>query len=65
MTAIAEGRRCARIVDRFLGGTGVARPVASEAMFAYEDDDPHSLRTQAEVAGTVTVGDAFWSGPRD
>ncbi|CAA9560098.1 MAG: Glutamate synthase [NADPH] small chain [uncultured Thermomicrobiales bacterium] len=65
VTAIAEGRRCARVVDRFLGGTGVARPVSAEAMFAFEDGDPHSLRHQAETAGTVTVGDAFWSGPRD
>ena len=63
VTAIAEGRRCARVVDRFLGGTGVARPVSAESMFAYEDGDPHSLRHQAETAGTVTVGDAFWSGP--
>ncbi|HEV2724380.1 MAG TPA: glutamate synthase subunit beta [Thermoleophilaceae bacterium] len=65
VTAIAEGRRCARVVDRFLGGTGVARPVTAESMFAFEDGDPHSLRHQAETAGTVTVGDAFWSGPRD
>ena len=63
VTAIAEGRRCANVVDRHLGGTGVARPVTADSLFAYEDDDPHSLRNQAEVAGTVTVGDAFWSGP--
>jgi glutamate synthase (NADPH/NADH) small chain len=65
VTAIAEGRRCARVVDRHLGGTGVARPVSAESLFAFEDGDPHSLRHQAEKAGTVTVGDAFWSGPRD
>jgi glutamate synthase (NADPH/NADH) small chain len=65
VTAIAEGRRCARIVDRHLGGTGVALPVRAEEMFAYEDDDPGSLRHQAESAGSVTVGDAFWAGPRD
>jgi hypothetical protein len=23
------------------------------------------LRHQAEIARTVTVGDAFWTGPRD
>jgi hypothetical protein len=34
-------------------------------MFAFEDGDPHSLRHQAETARTVTVGDAFWSGPRE
>jgi glutamate synthase (NADPH/NADH) small chain len=65
VTAIAEGRRCARIVDRYLGGTGVALPVRAEQMFAYEDDDPDSLRHQAESAGNVVVGDAFWSGPAD
>ncbi|HEY1276890.1 MAG TPA: glutamate synthase subunit beta [Thermoleophilaceae bacterium] len=65
VTAIAEGRRCARIVDRYLGGSGEARRIPAEAMFAYEDGDPYSLRHQAETARTVTVGDAFWSGPRD
>ena len=65
VTAIAEGRRCAKIVDRHLGGTGVALQLRSEEMFAYEDDDPGSLRHLAESAGSVTVGDAFWAGPRD
>jgi glutamate synthase (NADPH) small chain len=65
VTAIAEGRRCARVVDQYLGGSGEARRIRSEAMFAYEDGDPHSLRHQAEIARTVTVGDAFWTGPRD
>ena len=65
VTAIAEGRRCARVVDRFLGGPGETRRVGSAALFAVEDGDPHSLRHQAETARTVTVGDAFWSGPRD
>jgi glutamate synthase (NADPH/NADH) small chain len=65
VTAIAEGRRCARVVDRFLGGPGETRRVGSAALFAFEDGDPHSLRHQAETARTVTVGDAFWSGPRE
>ena len=65
VTAIAEGRRCARVVDRFLGGPGETRRVPVSALFAFEDGDPHSLRHQAETARTVTVGDAFWSGPRD
>jgi len=65
VTAIAEGRRCARIVDRYLGGSGETRNLPSAAMFAFEDGDPHSLRHQAETARTVTVGDAFWSGPRE
>jgi glutamate synthase (NADPH) small chain len=65
VTAIAEGRRCARVVDQYLGGSGEIRRLPAEAMFAFEDGDPHSLRHQAEIARTVTVGDAFWSGPRD
>jgi glutamate synthase (NADPH) small chain len=65
VTAIAEGRRCARVVDRYLGGPGETRRVSAAALFAFEDGDPHSLRHQAETARTVTVGDAFWSGPRD
>jgi glutamate synthase (NADPH) small chain len=64
VTAIAEGRRCARVVDRHLGGSGEARRIPASAMFAYEDGDPYSLRHQAETAGTITVGEAFWSGPR-
>jgi glutamate synthase (NADPH) small chain len=65
VTAIAEGRRCARVVDQYLGGSGEIRRVPAEAMFAFEDGDPYSLRHQAEIARTVTVGEAFWSGPRD
>ena len=65
VTAIAEGRRCARVADRYLGGTGETRRMPASALFAVEDGDPHSLRHQAETARTVTVGDAFWSGPRE
>jgi glutamate synthase (NADPH/NADH) small chain len=65
VTAIAEGRRCARVVDQYLGGSGEIRRVPAEALFAFEDGDPYSLRHQAEIARTVTVGEAFWSGPRD
>ena len=65
VTAIAEGRRCARVVDQYLGGSGEVRSLPAEAMFAYEDGDPNSLRHQAEIARTVTVGEQFWTGPRD
>jgi glutamate synthase (NADPH/NADH) small chain len=65
VTAIAEGRRCARVVDQYLGGSGEIRRIPAEAMFAFEDGDPNSLRHQAEIARTVTVGEAFWTGPRD
>jgi glutamate synthase (NADPH/NADH) small chain len=65
VTAIAEGRRCARVVDRFLGGSGETRNVPASSLFSFEDGDPHSLRHQAETARTVTVGEEFWSGPRE
>ncbi len=65
VTAIAEGRRCARVVDRHLGGSGETRNVPASAMFAFEDGDPHSLRHLAETARTVSVGEVFWSGPRE
>jgi fatty-acid desaturase len=55
-----------------LGSMAVQGPVMSwvadhrkHHAFTDEDGDPHSLRHQAEIARTVTVGDAFWTGPRD
>ena len=44
---------------------GETRNITAETLFAAEDGDEHSLRHQAETARTVTVGDAFWSGPRE
>jgi glutamate synthase (NADPH) small chain len=64
VTAIAEGRRCARVVDRYLGGPGEARLIPAEELFAVEEGDPRSLRQLAETARSVTVGDEFWRGPR-
>ncbi|MCW3066521.1 MAG: glutamate synthase, small subunit [Solirubrobacterales bacterium] len=64
VTAIAEGRKCARIVNRYLGGSPmdadrellVAGPVART--------DDHSLRAEALAAGTVRPGDRYFIGPR-
>ena len=47
VTAIAEGRKCARMVDRFLGGP--------EALPPPEDPDAHFIEHAAETAGTVTM----------
>ena len=56
VTAIAEGRKCARIVDRYLEGR--------EQLPA---EDPitaaHFIEIQARTAGTVVAGDDFRSGP--
>ena len=40
---------------------GDAYPVVRDLAERFGD----SLRHQAETARTVTVGDAFWSGPRE
>ncbi|MDQ4040392.1 MAG: glutamate synthase subunit beta [Actinomycetota bacterium] len=47
VTAIAEGRKCARMVDRFLGGPEQLPPP--------EDPDAHFIEHQAETAGSVTM----------
>jgi glutamate synthase (NADPH/NADH) small chain len=65
VTAIAEGRKCARIVNRYLGGSPmdadrellIAGPIART--------DEHSLRAEALSAGTVRPGDEFFIGPRE
>ena len=47
VTAIAEGRKCARLVDRYLGGRAEApRP---------QDPDAHFIEHAAETAGSVTM----------
>ena len=59
VTAIAEGRKCARMVDRYLGGTELA------VWDTARDDGMHPLRDESETAGTVVAADAFFSGPAD
>jgi glutamate synthase (NADPH) small chain len=59
VTAIAEGRKCARMVDRFLGG-------ADRHELEPEDEaitDAHFLEVEAQTAGSVSPGDDFFSGP--
>ncbi len=63
VTAIAEGRKCARIVNRFLGGSPMDadRELLAAGPVARTSD--HSLRAAGMAAGTVTAGDDFFSGP--
>ena len=42
----------ATVLAALLGGTGEARRIPAQGMFAYEDGDPNSLRHQAEIART-------------
>jgi glutamate synthase (NADPH/NADH) small chain len=64
VTAIAEGRKCARVVNRYLGGSPMDadRELLSAAPLARTGE--HSLRAEALAAGTVRAGiDEFASGP--
>jgi glutamate synthase (NADPH/NADH) small chain len=63
VTAIAEGRKCARIVNRYLGGSPMDadREMLSAAPIARTDEG--SLRAAGMAAGTVTIADDFFSGP--
>ena len=48
VTAIAEGRKCARLVDRHLGG-GDGRAIQAESA------DAHFIEAEAQTAGTITT----------
>ncbi len=64
VTAIAEGRKCARIVDRHLTGrAGQAREEVILGALA-DEELTHLLREEAETAGSVAPGDAFFAPPR-
>jgi glutamate synthase (NADPH/NADH) small chain len=63
VTAIAEGRRCARIVNKDLGGSPMDADREQLAIGAWSGDEDHTLRHEAEAAGSVRLGDDFFSGP--
>jgi glutamate synthase (NADPH/NADH) small chain len=63
VTAIAEGRTCARIVNRDLGGSPMDSDREKLAIGAWDGEADHSLRHEADVAGNVRLGDDFFSGP--
>ena len=64
VTAIAEGRRCARVVDAHLTGR-TRRPLALAGVAAEVDPggDAHFIEHAAETAGTIGPGDDFSTGP--
>src|SRR6202012_1109512 len=63
VTAIAEGRKCARIVNADLGGSPMAADRERLAVGAWSGDPDQTLRHQAEAAGTVRPGEEFFTGP--
>jgi glutamate synthase (NADPH/NADH) small chain len=63
VTAIAEGRKCARIVNKDLGGSPMDADREQLAIGAWSGVEDHTLRHEAEAAGSVRLGDDFFSGP--
>jgi glutamate synthase (NADPH/NADH) small chain len=63
VTAIAEGRKCARIANKDLGGTPMDDDRDGLALGASSGEADRTLRHEAEWAGTVRPGDEFFSGP--
>jgi glutamate synthase (NADPH/NADH) small chain len=63
VTAIAEGRKCARIVNKDLGGTPMDQDREMLAVGAWSGEVDRTLRHEAEAAGTVRPGEEFFSGP--
>ena len=63
VTAIAEGRKCARIVNKDLGGTPMDEDREKLAVGAWSGEADRTLRHEAETAGSVRPGEEFFSGP--
>jgi glutamate synthase (NADPH/NADH) small chain len=63
VTAIAEGRKCARIVNKDLGGSPMDADREMPALGAWSGEADRTLRHEAEAAGTVRPGEEFFTGP--
>jgi glutamate synthase (NADPH) small chain len=63
VTAIAEGRKCARIVNKDLGGSPMDKDRENLALGAWSGEPDRTLRHEAETAGTVRAGEEFFTGP--
>ena len=63
VTAIAEGRKCARIVNKDLGGTPMDADREMLTLGAWSGEADRTLRHEAEAAGTLRPGEEFFTGP--
>jgi glutamate synthase (NADPH) small chain len=63
VTAISEGRKCARIVNKDIGGSPMDADREMLAIGAWSGETDRTLRHEAEAAGTVRPGEEFFSGP--
>ncbi|MGH2886600.1 MAG: glutamate synthase, partial [Solirubrobacteraceae bacterium] len=62
VTAIAEGRKCARVVNADLGGSPMDADRERLAVGAWSGEADQTLRHEAEAAGTVRAGEEFFTG---
>jgi glutamate synthase (NADPH/NADH) small chain len=63
VTAIFEGRQCARVVNGELGGAPMDQDRELLALGAWSGEYDGTLRHEAEAAGTVRPGEQFFTGP--
>jgi glutamate synthase (NADPH/NADH) small chain len=63
VSAIAEGRKCARIVNADLGGSPMDADREMLAVGAWSGEADSKLRHEAETAGSVRPGEEFFTGP--
>ncbi len=63
VTAIAEGRKCARVVNNDIGGSPMDADREMLAIGAWSGEADRTLRHEAEAAGTVRAGEEFFTGP--
>jgi glutamate synthase (NADPH/NADH) small chain len=63
VSAIAEGRKCARIVNADLGGSPMDADREMLAVGAWSGEADSTLRHEAETAGSVRPGEEFFTGP--
>ncbi|HET9074562.1 MAG TPA: glutamate synthase subunit beta [Solirubrobacteraceae bacterium] len=63
VTAIAEGRKCARVVNEYLGGSPMDQDREGLALGAWSGEADGTLLHEAESAGNVRPGDGFFAGP--
>jgi glutamate synthase (NADPH/NADH) small chain len=63
VSAIAEGRKCARVVNADLGGSPMDADRERLAVGAWSGESDQTLRHEAEAAGSLRPGDQFFSGP--
>ncbi len=63
VTAIAEGRKCARVVNKDLGGSPMDADREMLAVGAWSGESDRTLRHEAEAAGSIRPGEEFFTGP--